>query len=852
MSTGGAGSGTPEPGSRLARARETRRRAGRRRAVVRAIGLTVVAAAWLGVVSVGGPLVGRLSEVQQNDNANFLPKSAESTKLAEQAEKFSDTTAFPAFLVVERAGGLSPDDRSKVQQLTESLPSLRVPVDPASANGRTYTLEDFLVPGPIPVVPSEDGEALLVPISLDGDKAGDSLPDGESVVGQSVATIRTAAAAQLEPSGLKTYVTGPAGFTADLVTAFGGIDGKLLAVSLTAVFLILLLVYRSPLLPVAALMTSAFGLSAAAMVIFPLAKRGTIALNGQSQGILFILVIGAATDYALLLVSRYREELHDHENKYVAMRRAWRGSVQPIAASATTVVLGLLCLMLSELGSTRGLGPVGAIGIIGALLAALTLLPVLLLLPTVVLGIVVCGAAFALGTILLSPVLGMVLVVAALGGGGYLAWRRWQVLRGPPEDGPLPWYAKAPSGRWLFWPRTPHVDHVHREDVLQGNGIWGRVARLVGRHPRAVWGCTLAVLLVAGLFAPTLKASGISTSDLFRQPVESVQGQQVLADHFPGGSGSPAVMVVQETDTKQALEVVRAVDGVASAQVLTDATMATPTAPGPPKVVDGQVELQATLEPAADTPEAEDVVLRLRSAVDVVGQDVLVGGNTAVNLDIREASQRDLKVIIPAILLVIALVLMMLLRAVVAPLLLIGANVVSFGATIGISALVFNHVFHFPGGDPSIPLYAFVFLVALGIDYSIFLMTRVREEAGFRGTREGVLVGLAVTGGVITSAGVVLAATFGSLATIPILFLQQIAFIVAFGVLLDTLVVRSLLVPALSHDIGSRIWWPTRYGSGEDPDAEAGPADAAAVVEPAGADAEAAPAQPFDVRQGMS
>ena len=205
-------------------------------------------------------------------------------------------------------------------------------------------------------------------------------------------------------------------------------------------------------------------------------------------------------------------------------------------------------------------------------------------------------------------------------------------------------------------------------------------------------------------------------------------------------------------------------------------------------------------------------MLRLRSAVDAVGQDVLVGGNTAVNLDVREASRRDLTVIIPAILVVIALVLMLLLRAVVAPLLLIGANVVSFGATIGVSALVFNHVFHFPGGDPSIPLYAFVFLVALGIDYSIFLMTRVREESGFRGTREGVLVGLAVTGGVITSAGVVLAATFGALATIPILFLQQIAFIVAFGVLLDTLVVRSLLVPALSYDVGQRIWWPTRYG----------------------------------------
>ncbi|GAA4356729.1 hypothetical protein GCM10023145_27530 [Angustibacter luteus] len=781
--------------------------------MLRAVGLALIAAAWLGVASVGGPLVGRLSEVQENDNANFLPKSAESTKLAAQAEKFSDSSTFPAFLVLERASGITAEDKTQVTAFTEDLPSVAIPVDPASAAGRTYTLEDFLAPGPVPVVPSEDGKALLVPIALDGDKAGDSLPDGESVVGQSVEAIRGAAASDLESTGLKAYVTGPAGFTADLVTAFGGIDGKLLGVSLTAVFIILLLVYRSPLLPLAALMTSAFGLSAAALVIFPLAKHGTITLDGQSQGILSILVIGAATDYSLLLVSRYREELHDHENKYVAMRRAWRGSVEPIAASAATVILGLLCLLLSELGSTRGLGPVGALGIAGALLAALTLLPVLLLVPLIILGIVVCGAAFAIGAVLVAPWLGLVLVLLVLAGGGWFAVQRWRFLRSQEDDGPLPWYAKAPSGRWLFWPRTPHVDHVHREDVMRGNGIWGRVARLVGRHPRTVWSGTLLVLLCAGLFAPTLKASGISTSDLFRDPVESVAGQEVLAAHFPGGAGSPAIMVLAETDTEQALDVVRGVEGVASAQVLTDTSMATATSPGPPKVVDGQVEVQATLTPSADSPEAEDVVRRLRTAVDAVGQDVLVGGNTAVNLDVREASRRDLTVIIPAILIVILLVLMLLLRAVVAPLLLIAANVVSFGATIGISALMFNHVFDFPGGDPSIPLYAFVFLVALGIDYSIFLMTRVREEAGHRGTRPGVLVGLAVTGGVITSAGVVLAATFGALATIPILFLQQIAFIVAFGVLLDTLVVRSLLVPALSYDVGARIWWPTRYGA---------------------------------------
>ncbi|MGN6302832.1 MAG: MMPL family transporter [Angustibacter sp.] len=799
--------------------RRRRQSSGTRRAVLRAVALTLLGLVWLGVSSVGGPLVGRLSEVQENDNANFLPASAESTELAKLSQKFSSASTFPAFVVIERDAGVSEADRAAAQQFAQGLPDLTIDVAPEAAGGRTYRLGDYLAPAPTAVVPSEDGKALLLPVLLNGDKAGDSLPDGESVVGQSVKAVRDAAQKQLASTGLKTYVTGPAGFTADLVTAFSGIDGKLLAVSLTAVFLILLLVYRSPLLPLAALMTSAFGLSLAALVVFPLAKSGVITLDGQSQGILSILVIGAATDYALLLVARYREELHDHASKYVAMRRAWRGSVEPIAASAATVVLGLLCLLLSQLGSTRGLGPVGAIGIGGALLSALTLLPLLLLVPVILLAAVALGLAFAVGAVLVNAVVGLVLVVLVLAGGIYLAVRRRQALRAADgaDGGQLPWYARAQSGRWLFWPRTPRLDHVHRADSVGGRGIWGRIASLVGNHPRVVWVVTLVVLLGAAVFAPSLKADGVSTSQVFRDRVESVVGQDVLTQHFPGGAGSPALLVVQETDAQQALQVVRSVQGVASAQLTVDPSMAADGQAPPPKVVDGQVEIEATLAAAADSPAAEETVKRLRAAVDQVGQDVLVGGTTAVNLDVRDASRRDLTVIIPAILVVILLVLMVLLRAVVAPLLLIGANVLSFGATIGVSALVFNHVLGFPGGDPQIPLYGFVFLVALGIDYSIFLMTRVREESIEQGTRRGVLVGLAVTGGVITSAGVVLAATFGALSTLPLLFLQQIAFIVAFGVLLDTLVVRSLLVPALTRDIGGRVWWPKRFASDHEP-----------------------------------
>jgi RND superfamily putative drug exporter len=456
---------------------------------------------------------------------------------------------------------------------------------------------------------------------------------------------------------------------------------------------------------------------------------------------------------------------------------------------------------------------VGAIGIGGALLAALTLLPLLLLVPVILLAAVVLGIAFAVGAVLVNAVVGLVLVVLVLAAGVYLAVRRRQALRAADRDGAdagrLPWYARAESGRWLFWPRTPRLDHVHRADSVGERGIWGRIAALVGNHPRVVWVATLVVLLGAAVFAPSLKADGVSTSQVFRDRVESVVGQDVLTQHFPGGAGSPALLVVQETDAQRALQVVRSVNGVASAQLTVDPAMASGGQPPPPKVVDGQVEIEATLSAAADSPAAEETIKRLRTAVDQVGQDVLVGGTTAVNLDVRESSRRDLTVI----LVVILLVLMVLLRAVVAPLLLIAANVVSFAATIGVSALVFNHVLGFPGGDPQIPLYGFVFLVALGIDYSIFLMTRVREESLEQGTPRGVLVGLTVTGGVITSAGVVLAATFGALATLPLLFLQQIAFIVAFGVLLDTLVVRSLLVPAITRNLGGRVWWPSRFAA---------------------------------------
>jgi putative drug exporter of the RND superfamily len=698
------------------------------------LGALVAVLIWFGIGGVGGPLVGQLSEVQKNDNASFLPEQAESTEVMNAVSRFSENRSLPFVVVMDAGGPVTPEQQKAVADYVAALPDLALP----GLGEEGKVLGDYLTETPRAAIPSEDGEALLLVVPVDESTSTAPVEETNALF-EATDELRKQAAEALEPTGLQTYVTGPGGITADLVTAFGGIDGILLLVALGVVFVILLVVYRSPILPFAVLITAIFGLALAVLVVYPLADNEVIGLSGQSQGILFILVVGAATDYALLLVSRYKEELHDHESAWVAMKRAWRGSVEPIVASAATVVLGLLCLLLSDLASTSGLGPVGALGIVGALVAALTFLPALLLL----------------------------------------------------------------FGRRIFWPAIPRVDHVHSEDKIGGRGVWGRVASLVGNHPRRTWVVTLAALVAAAAFVPTFKAEGITQADTFLNEVESVTGQEVLAEHFPAGSGSPVQVLAPEGKAQQVVDVLSEEEGV-------NEPYAGPAPGAPPLVRDGQVLVQATLTAPADSPEADDVVRRLRADLDAVGTDVLVGGQSAMNVDVRDASDRDVRVIIPAILLVVFLVLTVLLRSLVAPLLLVAANVVSFAATLGVAALVFNHLLGFPGADPSTPLYGFVFLVALGIDYSIFLMTRVREESGKVGTRRGILVGLAVTGGVITSAGIVLAATFSALAILPLLFLAQIAFIVAFGVLLDTLVVRSLLVPALAYDIGPRVWWPSR------------------------------------------
>lgn len=650
----------------------------------------VLLVVWLALGGFTGPYAGKLSEVAENDSSAFLPNSAESTQVAELQKKFQRENAIPAIVVIERSGGLTEEDKRYLGDQVKGFQAS-------------------------PVIPSPtDDQAAQVVVLFDPAKD----------VKDSVFELRDGA--RSAPQGLTVLVTGPAAQVADLVEAFGGIDGLLLIVAGAVVALILLVVYRSPLLPLVVLVSAVFALGLASFVVYLLAKNDVLALNGQSQGILSILVFGAATDYALLLVSRFREQLRDTQDKYESIRTAWRGTIEPIAASAGTVILGVLCLLFSDLDSNKGLGPVAAIGIGAALLTTMTFLPATL----------------------------------------------------------------ALLGRGAFWPFAPKFGSKHPET----SGLWGRVANLVRRKPRAIWIVTSLVLLAGAAFLPQLKASGTAQSDVFLTPVESVAGQEVLSRHFPGGTGSPTVIITAESSTAEVVQKSK-VDGVADVR--------------PSGTADGLVRIEATLKDAPDSDAAVETVQRLRAAVDGI-DGTKVGGPTATLLDTRTTSEHDRALIIPIVLLVIFLILALLLRSLLAPLLLISTVVLSFAATMGVSALVFNHVFDFPGADPVVPLFGFVFLVALGIDYNIFLMTRVREETQQLGTVEGTLRGLSLTGGVITSAGVVLAATFAALAVLPILFLTQIAFIVAFGVLLDTLLVRSLLVPALSVDIGGRIWWPSK------------------------------------------
>ncbi|GHD86762.1 MMPL family transporter [Kocuria marina] len=707
---------------------------GKRPGWVRWLIPVVLVLAWLGVMGVGGPTFGKLSDVVSNSQADFLPVDSQATQVQDRLGEFQDSDGVPAIVVMESEDEITPRQLRAIGTNAQALGEIKDVLEVS------------------PPIPSEDGKAVEII----------ALVSSEADTGTVVEHLRERLAEDT-PEGLSVAVTGPAGLVADLSAAFAGIDGLLLIVALVAVLVILVIVYRSPLLPFLVLLTSVAALCGAIITVYFLARQGWIDLSGQTQGIMSIVVIGAATDYGLLYTARFREALHHTPSRWTATRMAWKGTVPAVLASGITVIAGLLCLLFSALTSNRGVGPATAMGVVFAILAGLTLLPALL----------------------------------------------------------------ALFGRVALWPKMPRVDenpetHEQAMNPYDHKGLWPAVARLVDRRSRAVWLVCAFVLGAAAVGASQLDADGVPQSEFVLGESEARDGLAVIERHFPGGAGDPVYVLAPQEDAQAVAERLSQDDDVASvaftAQDSPSGTLPYPTPQGgplanaEPTVSNGDVLIQATLTYASDSEEAQATVTRLRDDLAGITPDAKIGGTTAVQVDTIAASERDRALIIPIILVVILLILMVLLRSILMPVLLIATTVLSFVSALGVATLVF-HLMDINQADPTVPLFSFVFLVALGIDYNIFLMSRVREEVVTAGHRKGVLAGLITTGGVITSAGIVLAATFAALAVLPILFLVQLAIIVTIGVLMDTIIVRSLLVPALALDIGPRSWWPSRVGT---------------------------------------
>lgn len=690
----------------------------------------IVLAVWLLILGGLAPLSAKFEDAQQNSTESFLPDGTDSLTEFRLAKEFSTGEPATAVLVARRASGLTDSDRAVVDAAVERI---RANLPPRVA----------AVPDPV-VSPDGKAAVTVVPIVVD-DGDSDALLDavrgvrcavnGETYQyeGQVAADTKRVApdctTEDLAP-GLSTKIGGPGGFSADAIKVFGNINGTLLLATSLLVFVLLILIYRSPIFWLIPLLTVFAAEWTVRGLGYALTELG-ITVNGQSAGIMLVLVFGAGTDYALLLVSRYREELHHHEDRHEAMRIALGQAGPAIAASAGTVICGLLCLLLAQMNGTQGLGAIGALGVGVAALAMLTLLPALLVI----------------------------------------------------------------FSRWVFWPLVPRLDEEGAPHTRRG--LFRRLGEWIARRPRPVWVAVTALLLAAcaGLFAYN---DGLTSSNGFRGSVESVAAQTLIGQSFPGGSDVPSqVLVTDTTKTEPVRAALRDLPVVASLGDVATASVG--------------ARFDVVLTTPSYSPEGYRAVEAMRTTIDEqVGSDVaLVGGPTALERDARVASARDTKLLPPIVLAVILLILVALLRCLGAPIILIATVVLSFFASLGISLLAFEHLFDFPGVDPSFPLFVFIFLVALGVDYNIFLMARVQEETVRHGTREGMLRGLAATGAVITSAGIVLAGTFAVLGVLPLVAFAEIGFAVALGVLIDTVIVRSILVPALVMDLGDRTWWPS-------------------------------------------
>ena len=672
----------------------------------------LVVALWLVILVIAAPFGAKLNDAQDNDAQSWLPGSAESTQVLDISEHFRPEQ-IPAVVVYARADGLTAQDRQQITQDVQQLKALRAHgIRGAEVQAPVYDRRT-----------APHAAQIYVPITMDA--------QGWQRIAPAVDSIRDQVGKG--GGGLAVHITGPGGTSADFSKAFEGIDSTLLFSAMGVVIVMLLLTFRSPTLLFVPLLGVVVALFTAQALIYLLAKHAGLTVNGQSAGILTVLVFGAGTDYALLLVARYREELRRHEDRHEAMALAMNRAGPAVLASGLTVVLSMLVLLVAEMNSTRGLGPVAAIGVTIALLAMLTLFPALLLI----------------------------------------------------------------FGRWIFWPTVPHFGSADPTE----RGVWARMGRRIARRPRLVWGVTAAVLVALSLGLFQLRAEGIPNADAFTGTPDSITGQKVSARYFPAGTGDPLVIV---SDKAQAVQVGRA---VAADRGVVPQSIGVP--PGTAPEHNGQVLFEATMRAPADSDAAKATVERVRDEVHAVpGADAQVGGGTAALLDMENAQTHDNYLVIPLVLAVVLLVLGILLRALVAPLLLIGTVMLSLATALGLSALAFRYVFDYAGEDVAFPLFVFVFLVALGIDYNIFLTTRIREEAFRQGTRPGVVTGLATTGAVITSAGLVLAGTFAALGTLPMVGFAEIGFAVALGVLLDTFVVRSVLVTSLFLDVGKKVWWP--------------------------------------------
>ncbi|MFI8534663.1 MMPL family transporter [Streptomyces aquilus] len=682
----------------------------------------VVLVLWLVLLFLTAPLASKLTDAQDNDAASWLPGSAESTQVLQISENFRPEQ-IPAVVIYARESGLTAQDKAQITEDARQIKDLRDHgVRGAETRGPVYDRET-----------NPRAAQILVPITMD--------EKGWEEIAPAVDSIRDITGNG--GAGLAVHVTGPGGTSADFSKAFEGIDSTLLLSAMAVVIVMLLITYRSPTLLIVPLLSVIAALFTAQAFIYLLAEHAGLTVNGQSAGILTVLVFGAGTDYALLLVARYREELRRHEDRHEAMALALHRAGPAVIASGATVVLSMLVLLAAEMNSTRGLGPVAAIGVAVALLAMMTLFPALL---------VICG-------------------------------------------------------RWIFWPAIPHFGSADPTE----RGIWARTGRRIARRPRMIWGVTALALAICSLGLIQLRAAGIGNADAFTGKPDSIVGQEVSARYFPAGSGDPLVIVSNQAQARQVGEAVAGTRGVVPA------SLGLP--PGTKPSYDGQVLFEATMTAPSDSEAAKRTVERVRDAVHAIPDaDAQVGGGTAALLDMDKATAHDNKLIIPLVLVVVMLILCALLRALIAPLLLVGTVILSFAAALGLSALAFRYVFDYAGESTDFPLFVFVFLVALGIDYNIFLTTRIREEAARQGTRPGVVTGLAATGAVITSAGLVLAGTFAALGTLPMVAFAEIGFAVALGIILDTFVVRSVLVTSLFLDAGSKVWWPHRL-SKEDGDA---------------------------------